>query len=120
MQDQPDTKERIARLSAAYESVLKIKPDYPQAMLYLVEIYGILPADKGGDTVKARKYTMQLEKVDAIYGAKARSVLLGEEGNTTGYWEEVLKHHAGNADVLEELGKAYLRIDRARQRCPLF
>jgi tetratricopeptide (TPR) repeat protein len=111
MQNQPDTKEKMGKACEAFESALKLKPDYRQAMLYLVEIYGTLPEDKGGDKSKAEQYVKQLEGMDKVFGAKARSVLLPGEANRVDYWQNVLKDNEGNADVLEELGKAYLGID---------
>ncbi|MGD0463458.1 MAG: tetratricopeptide repeat protein [Tepidisphaeraceae bacterium] len=112
MQGRPDTREKVARLCGAFESALKLKPDYRQAMLYLVEIYATLPQDQGGDKSKAEKYARQLEAMDAVFGAKARSILIPEEANNVDYWQNVLKQHEGDADVLEELGKAYLRADK--------
>ena len=41
-------------------------------------------------------------------GAKARSILMPEDVDRVDYWQEVLKNHEGNVDVLEELGKACL------------
>jgi tetratricopeptide (TPR) repeat protein len=120
MQNQPDTKEKMGKVCAAFESALKLKPDYRQVMLTLVEIYGTLPADKGGDKSKAEKYAAQLEGMDAVYGAKARSILLPAEANNVDYWQNVLKHHEGNADVLEELGKAYLRADKVDEAASCF
>ena len=120
MQNQPDTKEKMGRVCDALESALKLKPDYCQVMLSLVELYGTLPADKGGDKSKAEKYAAQLEGMDAVYGAKARSILLPAEANNVDYWQNVLKHHEGNADVLEELGKAYLRADKVDEAASCF
>ena len=111
MQNQPDAKDNVSRTCGAFESALKLKPDYRQAMLYLVEIYGTFPEDKGGDKPKAEQYAKQLEGIDKVFGAKARSVLLPGEANRVDYWQNVLKDNEGNADVLEELGKAYLGID---------
>lgn len=111
MQNQPDAKDNVARACRAFESALKLKPDYRQAMLYLVEIYGTLPEDKGGDKTKAEQYAKQLEGIDKVFGAKARSILLPGETNRVDYWQNVLKDNEGNADVLEELGKAYFGID---------
>jgi tetratricopeptide (TPR) repeat protein len=107
----PGAKENVAKLCGAFESALKLKPDYRQAMLYLVEIYGALPEDKGGDKSKAEQYAKKLEGIDKVFGAKARSILLPGEANRVDYWQNVLKDNEGNADVLEELGKAYLGID---------
>ena len=92
-------------------SALKLKPDYRQAMLYLVEIYGTLPEDKGGDKSKAEQYAKKLEGMDEVYGAKARWILLPEGTNRVDYWQKVMKNHEGNTDVLEEMGKAYLGAD---------
>jgi tetratricopeptide (TPR) repeat protein len=81
-------------------------------MLYLVEIYGTLPEDKGGDKSKAEQYAKQLKALDEVFGAKAKSILLPEEVDRVDYWQKVLKKHEGNADVIEELRKAYLRADK--------
>ena len=105
------TKENAARLCGAFESALKLKPDYRQAMLYLVEIYGTLPEDKGGDKSKAEQYAKRLEGMDEVFGAKARWILLPRDANRVDYWRNVLKNHEGNLDVLEEMGKAYLGAD---------
>ena len=104
-------KESAGKLSGAFEAVLKLKPDYRQAMLYLGEIYGTLPEDQGGDKSKAEQYAKKLEGFDKVYGAKARSVLLPGDANRVAYWQKVLKANEGNPDVLEELGKAYLEIN---------
>jgi len=119
--DQPDTtKENYARVCAVFESALKLKPDYYQAMLHLVEIYGILPEDKGGDKSKAEHYAKQLEEKDEIFGAKAKSILLPEEADRVEYWQNVLKEHKGNADVLVELGRAHLYKDEVEEGVSCF
>jgi len=120
MQNQPDTREKMGRVCEAFESALKLKPDYCPALLYLVELYGTLPADQGGDKSKAEKYAAQLAGLDAVYGAKARALLLPAEANNVDYWQNVLKQHEGNAEVLEELGKAYLRADKADEAASCF
>jgi len=111
MQDQPDAREKMGRVCEAFESALKLKPDYRQAMLYLVEIYGTLPQDKGGDNSKAEQYAKKLEGMDEVFGAKARWILLPRDTNRVDYWRNVMKNHQGNTDVLEEMGKAYLGAD---------
>jgi len=105
------TKENAARLCGAFESALKLKPDYRQAMLYLVEIYATIPEGEGGDKSKAEQYAKKLEKLDEVYGAKARWILMPEDANRVEYWQKVMKNHQGNTDVLEEMGKAYLDAD---------
>lgn len=105
------TKENAAKLCGAFESALKLKPDYRQAMLYLVEIYGTLPEDKGGDKSKAEQYAKKLEATDEVFGAKARWILMPGDANRVDYWQKVMKNHQGNTEVLEEMGKAYLSAD---------
>jgi len=108
-EDQPGTKENLARACGAFESALKLKPDYPQAMLYLVELYSTYPEDEGGDISKAEEYAGQLEAMDDVLGAKAQSLLSEKD---PGFWKGILESNPGNADVLEELGKAYLGADK--------
>lgn len=108
----PGTKEKLARTIGAFESALKLKPDYHQAMLYIVELYSEAPEEMGGDKSKAEQYTRKLEKLDEVFGAKGRALLLPEEIEEIDYWKEVLRKHRDNADVLEELGKAYLDDDK--------
>ncbi len=105
-------KEKLARAIGDFESALKLKPDYNQAMLYLVELYSQFPEEAGGDKSKAEQYARQLEGIGGVFGAKARSMLLPEEVDRVDYWQKVLKQHEGNDDVIEELGKAYLGVDK--------
>jgi tetratricopeptide (TPR) repeat protein len=106
--DQPGAKENLVRTVEAFESVLELKPDYYQAMLHIVNLCSS-PEEFGGDRAKAEQYAKRLEEMDDVLGAKARSLLLTEEADKVDYWQKVLEEHEGNADVLEELGKACLR-----------
>jgi len=118
--NQPEAKEKVAKLCSIYESVLKLKPDYHEAMLHLVEIYGILPEDMGGDKAKAEEYAQKLEEMDEIFGAKARVILLPEETDIVDYWQKVLEKHERNAEVLKDLGRAYFIEDRAEEGTKCF
>ena len=104
-------KESAARLCGAFETALKLKPDYSQAMLYLVDIYSTVSKEDGGDKSKAEQYAKKLEEMDKVYGAKAGWILQPKDANRVSYWQNVLKNHEGNTDVLEEMGKAYLEAD---------
>ena len=106
------SKEKLTRAVEAYESALKLKSDYYQVMLYLIELYSQFPEEAGGDKSKAEQYAVQLEGIGGVFGAKAKSVLLPEEADRVDYWRKVLKKYEQNADVLEELGKAYLGVDK--------
>jgi tetratricopeptide (TPR) repeat protein len=117
---QPEVKEKYSEVCSIYESVLRLKPDYHEAMLYLVQIYGVLPEEMGGDKTKAEQYAKKLEEMDEIFGIKARAILLPEEADSVGYWQKVLDKHEGNAEVLGELGRAYLYIDQVEDGIKCF
>jgi Tfp pilus assembly protein PilF len=94
-----------------FEKVLKMQPDYYEAMMYLVEIYGMLPKDLGGDSVKAIDYAGKLAEINSYFGARARAVLLPENSDKVKYWESILAADKGNPDLLAEAGKACLFMD---------
>lgn len=101
-------REKIAVTCSQFEAVLKLKPDYPEALLYLVEIYGMLPPDMGGDSIKAAAYALRLKEMDPYYGAKA-TLDLGPEGtDQVAYWKAFQSLHGDRPEILKEIGIAYL------------
>ena len=114
MSGQTDIKERVEEVISAYESVLSLKPDYHEATLFLVEVLSI-PEDMGGDPSQAEVYASQLEEMDEVYGAKARELLLPYDADRVEFWQKVLENNQDDADVLEQLGKAYLYQDKVEQ-----
>jgi tetratricopeptide (TPR) repeat protein len=100
-----DAAERVAGSCDAFEAALRLKPDYREARLHLVELYGLLPAEMGGDRSRAEAHMSELAKTDEVYGMKAQSVL-GEV--SVADWQTLREKHPRNTDVLEELGKACL------------
>ncbi len=81
-------------------------------MLYLVEIYGTLPADKGGDKSKAEQYAKKLEGMDEVFGAKARWILMPEDANRVDYWQKVMKNHEGQYRRARRDGKGIFSSGR--------
>ena len=43
-----------------------------------------------------------------------------KDANGGGYWQKVMKNHKGDADVLEEMGKAYLDADNVNDAVVCF
>ncbi|TKJ38370.1 hypothetical protein CEE37_12685 [candidate division LCP-89 bacterium B3_LCP] len=119
MMGQPDAGEKVAGAVSSYEAVLKLKPDYLEAKLFLVEILG-LPANMGGDSTQAEAYAHQLEEVDAVFGAKARELRLPEDADKVAFWQKVVEENPGNADALEQLGKAYLYQENTEEGIKYF
>lgn len=113
-----NTKDLIGEVCSEFVKVLEMKPDYPEALMYLVEIYGMLPEDLGGDKTKAEKYTQKLEKMDKFYGAKARLTLMPEGTDMVAYWQNYITQNGESCVALKELGVANLfteNIDGAKE-----
>ena len=119
MRREPGAQEKVQEVIQAYQDVLKLKPDYPAAMLYLVEVLSA-PADMGGDSLRAEEYTTKLDKLDYVFGAKARELLLPEDSNRVEFWKGILEDQPQNPDVLEALGKAYLYENNIEEAKKLF
>jgi tetratricopeptide (TPR) repeat protein len=108
---QGDVKSNIAQTCADFEKVLTLKPDYYEASLYLVEIYGMLPQDMGGDSVKAASYADKLAKEDSYFGAKAKAALAPENADMVKFWKDLLAKDGKNPELLTEVGRACLYAD---------
>ena len=106
-----DVKNLIDDVCNEFHKVLEMKPDYPEALMYLVEIYGMLPETMGGDKILAEEHTRKLEKLDKFYGAKARLVMMPEDTDMVEYWENYITQNGEDCKVLKELGVAYIFSD---------
>ena len=106
-----NTSDFVSKSCEAFENVLKLKPDYKEAILTLVEIYGLLPIEMGGDKSEAESYASSLDGLDKFYYEKANAILMAEDADKISYWEKISKENPGNARVMEELGKAYIFND---------
>jgi tetratricopeptide (TPR) repeat protein len=110
-QGQEQGKAKIEETCKAFEKVLDLNPGYCEALLYLTEIYGMLPKEVGGDSLKAVDYAKRVKKLDPYFGAKAEALFLSEKSDQVKYWESFLNTNKKNPDLLMEVGKAYLYKD---------
>ena len=108
---QGDIKDNVAKTAAQFEKVLELKPDYYEAMLYLVEIYGMLPRDMGGDSAKAATYAEKLAGMNGYFGAKAQAALAPEGTDLVKFWDDRMVLDGRKPDYLMEAGKACLFAD---------
>jgi len=113
MGQEGEVKNRVTETCAQFENVLKLKPDYNEAMLYLVEIYGMLPREMGGDSAKAVVYAGKLAKANKYFGAKAKAVLAPENTDQLKYWEDLLVINPKDPEYYKEAGNACLFKDDA-------
>ncbi len=102
---------KITETCKAFDKVLELKPDYYEAMMYQVEIYGMLPPDMGGDSIKARSFAGKLGKMDRYFGAKAAAALMSEGSDLVKYWSGIQAENKNKPEYLVELGKACLLKD---------
>jgi tetratricopeptide (TPR) repeat protein len=108
-----------------YEKAVKLKPDYHQARQNLMGLYDRLPWFCGGNKSKAKKQLEKLEKLDPVYGARARCEIqpYKQPEEMIAIWQKVAdaypenaKAHAGLADAYmsaEKMDKASVHIDKA-------
>ena len=108
MMQNPDAGENIASAIDAFQSVLNLDPDCHEAQLYLVDIYGYLPEDMGGNKEKAGVSASDLNDKNKVWGAMANARLMPDNADFVLYWKNVEKEAGIDAQVLEELGRAYL------------
>jgi len=108
MMQNPDAGKKITHTCDAFQAVLNLNPDCHEALLYLVDIYAFLPEDMGGDKEKARMIASDLNKKNKVYGAMAYARLMPDTADIVLHWENIRKEAGNNAQVLEELGRAYL------------
>jgi tetratricopeptide (TPR) repeat protein len=104
-------KDLVQETCTQFEKVLALKPDYHEARLYLVELYGMLPPDMGGDSLKATAYAEKLAGMDSYYGAMAKAALADENTDFVKFWEDPLSKEQKNTELMTEVGKAYLYKD---------
>jgi tetratricopeptide (TPR) repeat protein len=105
---QGEVKDKIAETCAQFENVLSLKPDYHEARLYLVDIYGLLPPDMGGDSLKAATHAEKLSSMDSYFGAKAIAALAPEGTNLVKFWDDLIAFDSQNANLFMEAGRACL------------
>ncbi len=106
-----DVKALIGKTCDEFNNTLKLDPGYHEALMYLVEIYGMLPEEMGGDKTKAETYTQKLEKQDKFFGAKARLVMMPEGTNMIEYWKNYISKNGESPEALNVLGSAALLND---------
>ncbi|MCD4682457.1 MAG: hypothetical protein K8R86_04155 [Bacteroidales bacterium] len=100
--------EYLDKFESTYNSVFQLDPSYYENKLTLVEFFGGLPAEMGGDPEKAEKYAGELEVADVIAGAKARELLMSEDADYVAFWEGIIDTNPENADAIQALGRVYL------------
>lgn len=98
----------LEHVEKTFNTVFEMDPSYTENKLTLVEFFGGLPKEMGGDKEKAEKYAKELEDTDLVAGAKAREILMPEDADYVAYWKEIVGSNPENADALQALGRVFL------------
>ena len=101
----------LEKFEKTFNSVYQMDPSFTEDKLTLVEFFGGLPPNMGGDLEKAEKYAAELEASDVIAGAKAHELLMPEDADYVAFWEEIVDKNPENADALQALGRVYLFME---------
>jgi tetratricopeptide (TPR) repeat protein len=109
-----EVKKHIEETCILFKKVLNLKPDYYEASMYLVEIYGLLPKDMGGDSLKATEYARLLVSSNGYFGARASAVLAPKGTDLVKFWKDQVDH-SKDAGLLVEMGKAFLNAGNPDQ-----
>lgn len=99
---------KLVDIEETYLQVFQLDASYDQNKITLVEFFGGLPKEMGGDQDKAEKYAQELEKMDWVLGAKAREILMPEEADYEAFWNGIIEEVPENADAIQALGRVYL------------
>ncbi|SEP88567.1 Tetratricopeptide repeat-containing protein [Hyunsoonleella jejuensis] len=92
------------------KSILAIKPDCRESLLFLIDLYGSLPEDMGGNMDIAKTHLKTLKGVDPLYAAQGELILKSKEPDfdIVNYWKTYIDTNGDTNQALIKLGKAYL------------
>ena len=95
------------------KSILAIKPDCRESLLFLIDIYGSLPDEMGGNINMANTYLKTLKSEDLFYAAQGELILKSKEPDfdIVNYWKSYIDTNGDSNEALVKLGKAYLITD---------
>jgi tetratricopeptide (TPR) repeat protein len=102
------------------ERVLEIRPDCKESLLFLVDLYGNLPPEMGGNNEKAEKYLDKLKDVDPLYAAQGELYLADDEVDIVEYWQTYIDEHGKSQESIIKLGNANLQTNNIDQATECF
>ncbi len=101
----------LEKVEKTFNGVFQLDPSYYENKITLVEFFGGLPPEMGGDAEKAEKYAKELEDADLVSGAKAREILMPEDADYLSFWTGIVDQVPQNADAHQALGRIYLFME---------
>jgi tetratricopeptide (TPR) repeat protein len=100
----------LEQCTGTLKGILDKKPDCKETLIFLIEIYGLLPKDMGGNIDLAKTYLRNLKDVDDFYAAQGELILMSKDENfdRVQYWKDYIETHGESDAALIKLGKACL------------
>ncbi|MBO3116815.1 hypothetical protein J4050_08655 [Winogradskyella sp. DF17] len=100
----------INKCIATLKRILEINNDCRESILFLVDLYGTLPKDMGGNPRTARLYLDKLKPIDSFYAAQGEWILKSKniDADIVKHWKNYIENNAETENALIKLGKAYL------------
>ena len=110
----------LDKCTETLKGILEKKPDCKESLLFLIDIYGSLPENMGGNMDMAKTYLKTLIKVDSLYAAHGGLILKSKEPNfdIVKHWKSFIDTNGSSNEALIKLGKAYLMttdIEKAKE-----
>ncbi len=101
---------QLSEMEASVQKFIEVKPSCLAPILTMIEIYGGLPPEMGGDSAKAATYAKKLEG-NVEYAALAEELMITENPNYAAYWKAYADTYDTIVKFQEALGKAFLWED---------
>lgn len=106
--DQQAVADQMKRAVDNFTQAIKLKPDYSEARLHLIQVYANNPAHLSGDKAKAKEHVRYLEKTDPVYGAQGRCSLERDAQAQVMLCQATVTDHPQDSRAHERLGVAYM------------
>lgn len=102
--------EYLIQCTNTLKGILAIKPDCKESLLFLIDIYGSLPEEMGGNKELAKIYLKTLKEVDNLYAAQGEIILKlnNDDVDMVKHWKTYIETNGESNEALIKLGKAYL------------
>ena len=114
--------DNLDQCTETLKGILTLKPDCKESLLFLIDIYGVLPEDMGGNVDMAKAYLKILKEVDSLYAAQGELILKFKDGEVdmVKYWNNFIATNGDSNDALIKLGKAYLMSNDMKKATECF
>lgn len=106
--DKEATSLNVEHCCKTLNKVLEINPGCRESLLFLVDLYGNLPEDMGGNPALAKMKLETLRSVDPVYTVEGEIILSKDTINPDDYWEKYITENGECEEAMIRMGKSNL------------